>query len=338
MGKPVIHFKLKDKDGMVLTSNRAEKFWRTVVKPYLTIASESYGFTVHTVQKKHTANDLTRKTSASPHYLFGKWKMLECQELMDLGLFNIVLASEARNNCILRLAFVDSIRHEEKSHALEKFQLKLQAYNDKDHGYLTYDPIVQRASQRWRLELSAMDAGLQFFARDVSPVYVYYEAVTQRLIFVRPPDVLYLSLYFAVQVEKKFYGISEAGMPWHQTYHSHHSERLSLITPIRDPSFLYTKAVMLRGASENAIPRGLPCLRNDDTASCGSEVLLQKKSKMEPSFEWKPAKILINENKFLFNGTSSSLKDEIYAITMCDHIENVQKSDWSHVKKPSIVT
>lgn len=109
--------------------------------------------------------------------------MLEFSGLMDRAIFKIVPASETRKNCIFGSRFVDSIKHEGKPHALEKFWLEVQAYNDKNYGHLTYAPTVQRVSYQLLLEICAMNAGLLFFTRDVFQAYVQSETSIQSALY-----------------------------------------------------------------------------------------------------------------------------------------------------------
>lgn len=256
---------------------------------------------------------------------------------MDAGVFTIVPTSEARTNRIFGLRFEDSIKHEGKTHAFEKFRLVVQAYNHKTHAYLTHASTVQRVSRRSLLAICTIVAVLQIFTQDVSQAYVQSETRSHRPIFVRPPNVLDLFPQVVLRVEKPLNEIPEAGLNWYQTNYSHHSRKLSLIPAIYDPCYLYTKAVMVRDVSENPVPRWLACLHTDNTASCGNEALFQKESKMS-RFDCKRQQTLSNENHILFNGASISVKDRTYAIIMKYHIDNHQKVDSCHVEKPGFVT
>lgn len=53
---------------------------------------------------------------------------------------------------------------------LQKSRLVVDAYNDKDHDLLTYDPAAQRTSKRIILMLYIMEKHLRFFPRHIAQV------------------------------------------------------------------------------------------------------------------------------------------------------------------------
>lgn len=79
---------------------------------------------------------------------------------MDHGVFTIVPASGVKRNCDFGSLFADSVLYEGRLHVLEKLQIVVQAYIDKNHGYVKYAPIVQRASQHLLWAICAMNAEL----------------------------------------------------------------------------------------------------------------------------------------------------------------------------------
>lgn len=213
-----------------------------------------------------------------------------------------------------------------------------QAYGDKNHGYLTYAPTVQRVLHRLLLAVCAMDSDIQFFTRDVSQEYVQLDTCTQRQIFVQPPEALNLPLHVQLRVDKPLYGLPDTGRHWYQTCHSHHCEKLSLISAIFDPCFLFTKAVMSIDAVKSSMPCGPACLNTDGTGSCGNDVFFQKKSKMASRFDCKPTNMFSTGKKILFYGVLISLNSKTYKTKMGDHIHKLQNTELRYAGKPAFVT
>lgn len=320
---------LKGEDVFVLTSKGAQKFRSTVVKPFVkNLLDDDNQFdnnqqTSHELAPNHEPNFNT--TEAIAHNRFDDSRIAEFNGLMNRGVFKVVHELEAKGNRIYGSRFVDTIKNEGKPEAFAKSRLVVQAFNDKDHGLLTYAPTVQRMSQRLLLCLCAMDDQLQFFTRDVSQAYVQAETSTQRQIFVRPPASLNFPSETLLQVQKPLYGIPEAGLHWFRTYHNHHKFQLYLQPAAHDQCFLYTKRGMASlSLADQSTARGYTCLQTDDTASGGNSQFVALESKMSSRFASKSPILLKEGSHVLFNGARVSLSGGIYTISQPDHVSKLE--------------
>lgn len=69
------------------------------------------------------------------------------QGLLERGMFTIVQEAAAKCHRIDGSRLVNSIENRRKPSAFQNSRLFVQAYNNFDHGYVTYARTVQRVSQ-----------------------------------------------------------------------------------------------------------------------------------------------------------------------------------------------
>lgn len=92
--------------------------------------------------------------------------------LLDRSIFTMVPSTEAKGLRVDGSCLVNDIKHEKKPEAFRKSRFVFQAYNDKDHGFLTHASTVQRVFQRLLLASCAIDNRCAFFIRDVPQAYI----------------------------------------------------------------------------------------------------------------------------------------------------------------------
>lgn len=185
---------------------------------------------------------------------------------------------------------------------------------------LTHASTVQRSSMRLLLCPCAMDDNLKLLTRDVSHAYVQSDTTDQRSIVVRPPSVLVLPIETLLRVESPLHGLSEAGVHWFRTYHSHQKDFLSLEPSTLDKCFLYTSEEFSDDFDTRGVPRGFSCLQTDDTANAGDFLFIKKEAFAFQKFDCKDPIFLSNDNSILFDGAEITRLNGMCLLTQSSRV------------------
>ena len=174
---------------------------------------------------------------------FTESRRKEISGLLEKGVFEIVAISEVPKDArICGSRFVDEVKNIGTATAFEKSRLVAQAYNDDGKDMvLTQAPTIQRMSQRLILTLCVI-TGYNLFLRDIAQAYVQSTTSLNREFYLRPPKELGLQEGFVLKVIKPLYGVPEAGAHWYNTYHTHHTEKLSMGLSTYDSCLLFTNS------------------------------------------------------------------------------------------------
>lgn len=255
----------------------------------------------------------------------------EIQGLLDQGVFAIVPATMAKGNRIYGSRFVDEIKNAGLTSAYAKSRLVVQAFEDKDHGLMTYAPTTQRASQRLLIALTAMNPDLKIFTRDISQAYLQSATRIERAIFLRAPPEMCLDHDHLLQVMRPLYGLPESGIHWFRTYHRHHTEVLGLKASLHDPCMLFFPGSIEIGtynsdSVEKRKLRGMTCLQTDDTANAGNKAFMEKEEKHSAAFKRKDAKTLEEGGSLEFNGAMIALANGEYSVTVPHHFGRLEEA------------
>lgn len=233
--------------------------------------------------------------------------------------------------------FVDSVKSEGTPEAYEKSRLVVQGFND-DHDYLTHAPTVQRASQRLLLALCVCDPEFYLKTRDVSQANVQSTSKIRRQIFVLPPRILGFPPDVLFRVNRPLYGIPEAGIHWYKTYHTYHKHDLKMSPSVYDPCLLSTKASLAITSGSRSTPRGIVCLKTDDTAYIGNKAFFKLEEQKHTKFDSKEAQLLTSHSSIKFNGAVLSQQKNRLFLSQPDHIRNLNKLDETNFTSEEFVT
>ena len=175
------------------------------------------------------------------------------------------------------------------------------------------------------LALTAVDPSFDIFTRDVTQAYVQARTPIQRKIFLRPPPELGLSDDMVLRVDKPLYGIVESGVHWYWTYIDYHVSKLDMKSSTHDPCLLFTKPCLdTRNAKDDA-PRGMVCMQTDDTVNSGNCAFREKEELHSKTFKSKPATMLTDGTKIIFNGAQLGLKNGIFNLTQPEQIGRLKE-------------
>lgn len=181
------------------------------------------------------------KAEASKSSHFAKARRAEIDGLIEQGVFSLANIDEARGYTIFNARFVDETRNYGTPHAKYKSRLIVQAYRDQAPGLLKYAPTIQRSSQRMILHVAAQDLEHLFiFPRDIVEACTQAEDKLQRVIYLRPPEVLGFPPEVLLRVDRGLYGLPESDLLWFKTYHLHQKNNLNL----HDSCLLYTPGLI----------------------------------------------------------------------------------------------
>ncbi|KAI0991789.1 hypothetical protein K3495_g16398, partial [Podosphaera aphanis] len=243
----------------------------------------------------------------SPQPNFATSRQKELNGLLLRGVFEFVdVNTVPPNTRIFKSRFVDTVKLAGTPQAFEKSRLVVQGYNDADKSkVLTQSPTIQRSSQRLLLSI-AVTRDLSIFTRDITQAYIQSTTSLARNIFVTPPKELNQPRNILLKVLKPLYGIAEAGTHWFKTYHTHHTNRLSLTQSPSDPCLLFSNDAIV-------------ALQTDDTFfACNEQFRLKEQRELETAnFTAKPTTKLTNDTPINFNGATYTLTAN--GITVTQH-------------------
>jgi hypothetical protein len=255
-----------------------------------------------------------------PSYTDSRHK--EINGLLEKGVFQLVnITTVPHGTRIFNSRFVDEIKNKGTDHAFEKSRLVVQAYNDYEKELvLTQSPTIQRASQRLILALAPTLSSTSVYLRDISQAYVQSTTLLNRDFYVRPPkeinEILQLGKNTILKVIKPLYGIPEAGNHWFNTYHRHHTEKLSMTESTFDPCLLYS----------HNIGFGIVGLQTDDTIFLGDYAFAttEEVKLKEAGFLAKEREKLTPTTPIKFNGGQIKLEDGVIVLTQERQCQNLK--------------
>jgi hypothetical protein len=255
-----------------------------------------------------------------PSYTDSRHK--EINGLLEKGVFQLVnITTVPHGTRIFNSRFVDEIKNKGTDHAFEKSRLVVQAYNDYEKELvLTQSPTIQRASQRLILALAPTLCSTSVYLRDISQAYVQSTTLLNRDFYVRPPkeinEILQLGKNTILKVIKPLYGIPEAGNHWFNTYHRHHTEKLSMTESTFDPCLLYS----------HNIGFGIVGLQTDDTLFLGDYTFAtaEEVKLKEAGFLAKEREKLTPTTPIKFNGGQIKLEDGVIVLTQERQCQNLK--------------
>lgn len=226
----------------------------------------------------------------------------EIDGLIARGVFELIPWTNDFKNKIrfFNSRFVDEIKGKDTATPYEKSRLVIQAYRDDGKlEILTQSPTIQRASQRLILAITpSLDEKCCLYLRDISQAYVQSSTELNRLILAKPPKEIAASIpeNTVMRLIKPLYGIPEAGTHWFNTYHKHHTERLSMKTSTYDPCLLITTT-----GTESF---GIVGIQTDDTLFLGNNKFakLESEELAKANLKAKPVEKLSDSNPLIFNG------------------------------------
>lgn len=150
---------------------------------------------------------MSHKKESNDHEKFLNSRKKKMDGLIEIVVLTPFKESEEKGNRVYRSRFVDSIKNEGTHSAFEKSRFVVKAFNDKKHGLITYEPTVQRTSQRLLLCFCAMGPDLKFFTRKIFQAYVQSSTTVGRPIFVLPPSPLGMPPDMLLRVYRPLYRI-----------------------------------------------------------------------------------------------------------------------------------
>lgn len=203
-------------------------------------------------------------THNKPQPSFASSRQKELDGLILRGVFEFVdIRAIPPGVRIFKSRFVDTLKLAGTPQAFEKSRLVIQGYNDSAKSeVLTQSPTIQRSSQRLLFPI-ALIKGLDFYTRDITQAYIQSKTSLSQNTFVTPPVELNQPPNVLLKILKPLYGIAEAGTHWFQTYHSHHTNKLSLTQSSFDPCLLYNNDAIV-------------ALQTDDTLFACNEQFKEK--------------------------------------------------------------
>ena len=203
---------------------------------------------------------------------------------------------------------------------MEKSRPVVQGYEDRNHGFLTHAPTVQRESQRLALCLEtifALPNGLKIWIRDVTQAYIQSDSNVDRDIFIRAPKELELPPGKILKALRPLYSLPEAALHWWKTYHGHHKDKLEMIDTAYDPCLLHTPGALayVKRRSNDANKdieqaKGVVCLQTDDTLNIGNQSFEGREEEGISRFRTKPKQYLKDDTPTRFNGATITLNGE----------------------------
>lgn len=135
---------------------------------------------------------------------------------------------------------------------------------------------------------ATLQGSMILFLRDISRVYTQSQSRIQRSIFVRPPIILKIPSNMFYRILRPHYGFSRSGIHWFNTYHRHHTKRLSMIETTHEHSLFYNKDFFdFRQLS--SVSRGITCLQTEDTLNLGNKPFFEDEESCLRMFESRPS-------------------------------------------------
>ncbi|KAI0998841.1 hypothetical protein K3495_g9356 [Podosphaera aphanis] len=127
-----------------------------------------------------------------------------------------------------------------------------------------------------------------------------------------PPKELNLPPNILVKILKPLYGIAAAGTHWFQTYHAHHTDKLSLSQSSSNPCLLYNNDAIV-------------ALQTDDTLfACNEQFRQKEQQELETTkFSAKPTIKLTANTPINFNGASLTLTTNGITVTQSSHCQKL---------------
>lgn len=213
-------------DVTVLTPKGDAKFHNTVIKRYLTHASNTED---ENGKSDSAAPILTEINESHSHWyaqktnsrdsIFKTSHTVEFNRLSEQKRVQVSASFRCDRSSHIRVFFVDNFKNVKNPNEVKKFRLVVQAYNDSDNGLVTHAPNVQLVSQKLLPSPFATDPSLCFFTRDVLRAYVQAETSTQHQIYFQPSAELKLPPYFQLCVNRPLYSLPRYCLHWYRTYH-----------------------------------------------------------------------------------------------------------------------
>lgn len=118
----------------------------------------------------------------------------------------------------------------------------------------------------------------------------------RRQFYVRPPAELGLQDGLVLKVIKPLYGVPEVGAHWFNTYHTHHTEKLSITQSTYDSCLLYANGTKNTGF-------GVIGLQIDDTLILADEIFAatEERQLIEAKLQAKNREKLTHTTPIRFN-------------------------------------
>lgn len=152
---------------------------------------------------------------------------------------------DANGLVIYDARFVDELKKDGTSEAYEKSRFIVQTFSDDADHYMRYSLTTQRLSQRILLCTAHCDPELIMSLRDITQVYTQSEKIIIKRIHIESPQSLNLSPTKLLHVVRPLHGLPESGLFWFETYHSHHTQNISINLPVHDMISLYSWEIFI---------------------------------------------------------------------------------------------
>ena len=301
-------------DGDIEQLDLSKENWHVINNPKeASTAYSTFNGNEFTHCKNEFTNDLhvyIRENKSIGGTMFRKSREKEILGLLDKGVFEPVPVTEAKGHRIFGSRFVDEIKNIGTTSAYPKSRLVVQGHNDKDHGYLTHAPTVQRSSQRLLLALTSILPDWNIYLRDITQAYTQSLSTLSRNIYVKPVTEFGLSKNTVLRVRRPLYGVPEAGLHWFNTYQPFHKEQLGMTVSSHDMCLLFTKNGP--DCNEKGKPAAVTCLQTDDSLFLSNEEYRKLEEEKSTLFERKAVSKLGADAPLKFNGMIvKKLKDSI---------------------------
>lgn len=236
-------------------------------------------------------------------------RLYELNGLQELGCFEIVDASEAKNHRIYNHSFVDKV----KDNGTRKSRLCVAAFNDKDHGLFTAAPTVKRISIRFMMCITS-SYGFDLATRDVKKAFVMSKTQLRRPVYMRAPKEMRLPKGQLLKVVRTLYGMPESPMHWFKTYGDYHRDELGMKSVAMDPCLWYRK--------ENEKLSAILALQVDDTLFSGNPKFLALEMVKSDEFP-NSGRTSVNSEPIRFNGLDITTTKEGTQMDQRKYIEGV---------------
>jgi hypothetical protein len=131
--------------------------------------------------------------------------------------------------------------------------------------------------------------------------------------YIRAPTELRVEEGTVLKVIRPLYGVPEAGTHWFRTYHTHHTEKLGLVSSTFDLCLLFNDQAIIR-------------LQTDDTliAATPEFMVLEEAKRAIANFPAKPIEQLTVDHPLDFNGFSITRESDSILISQARNIAKIQ--------------
>ena len=171
---------------------------------------------------------------------FEEARAIELAGLAEKGAFELVIKEDiAEGSNVLGGRFVLSIKNMNTDKEIYKARFVVQGHKDLDKNYLVYSSSnLKQSSIRIILSIASLFR-FHVWSQDITHAYLQSASKLMRNIYVKPTKQFKLSKDSLLKLLKPFYGLTDSGDYWHNTFTSHIREDLHMVPTISDPALFF---------------------------------------------------------------------------------------------------